>query len=63
MAVPTIIAGNTVLLKHAPNCFGTSLMCQELLMEAASGAPDGLFQSLIIDVPQVGEQGQWRKVA
>eukprot|EP00416_Gambierdiscus_australes_P000328 CAMPEP_0171139680 /NCGR_PEP_ID=MMETSP0766_2-20121228/137318_1 /TAXON_ID=439317 /ORGANISM="Gambierdiscus australes, Strain CAWD 149" /LENGTH=155 /DNA_ID=CAMNT_0011603345 /DNA_START=1 /DNA_END=465 /DNA_ORIENTATION=+ len=52
MAVPTMIVGNTVLLKHAPNCFGTSLMCQELL-QAVPDTPVGLFQSLIIDVPQV----------
>ena len=45
------MAGNAVLLKHAPNCFGSGLVCEELL--AKLDIPDGLFRSLLIDVPQV----------
>lgn len=52
MAVPTMMAGNAVLLKHAPNCFGSALMCEELF-QSVPGLPEGLFRSLVIDVPQV----------
>ncbi|CAE7357269.1 sad [Symbiodinium natans] len=51
MGIPTLMAGNAVLLKHAPNCFGSGLVCEELL--AKLDIPDGLFRSLLIDVPQV----------
>lgn len=52
MAVPTMMAGNAVLLKHAPNCFGSALLCEEII-RALPGLPQGLFRALIIDVPQV----------
>jgi len=52
MGVPTMMAGNGVLLKHAPNCFGTALLCEELL-NSLPGVPRDLFRSLVIDVPQV----------
>ena len=50
-AAPTIMAGNTVLLKHAPNVTGCALAIEKIFKE--SGAPDGLFQTLIIDVDVV----------
>ena len=48
---PTVMAGNTVLLKHAPNVFGAALAIEKIMMQA--GFPDGVFQSLVIDVGQV----------
>jgi succinate-semialdehyde dehydrogenase/glutarate-semialdehyde dehydrogenase len=50
-AVPTLMAGNTTLLKHAPNTSGCSLALEKIFMEA--GAPKGVFTSLIIDTPYV----------
>ena len=50
-AAPTLMAGNTALLKHAPNVTGCSLAIQKIFEEA--GAQDGVFQSLVIDTPEV----------
>ncbi|MDO8462491.1 MAG: NAD-dependent succinate-semialdehyde dehydrogenase [Deltaproteobacteria bacterium] len=46
-AVPAILAGNAVLLKHAPNVPACALAIEELFQEAGLG---GLFQSLFIDL-------------
>ncbi len=48
---PTLMAGNTGLLKHAPNVFGCSTEIENILMK--SGAPEGIFQNLIVDIDQV----------
>ena len=44
-AVPTISAGNTVLLKHASNVTGCALTLQKLF--ETSGYPKGCFQTLL----------------
>jgi succinate-semialdehyde dehydrogenase/glutarate-semialdehyde dehydrogenase len=50
-AAPTLMAGNTTLLKHAPNVCGCALALEKIFLEA--GAPEGVFTSLIIDTPAV----------
>ncbi|HPM30439.1 MAG TPA: NAD-dependent succinate-semialdehyde dehydrogenase [Chryseolinea sp.] len=50
-AVPNIMAGNVVMLKHAPNVCQTSLLIEKIFHEA--GFPEGVFQSFIIDVDKV----------
>lgn len=50
-AAPNLIAGNPVLLKHASNVPGCALAIEEVFAEA--GAPEGLFQTLLIDTEAV----------
>jgi len=50
-AAPTLMAGNTTLLKHAPNVCGCAIALENIFLEA--GAPKGVFKSLIIDTPAV----------
>jgi succinate-semialdehyde dehydrogenase/glutarate-semialdehyde dehydrogenase len=49
-AVPTIMAGNTVLLKHAPNVFGSATAIENLFLEA--GYPKHILSNLIISIRQ-----------
>lgn len=46
-AIPTILSGNVVVLKHASNVTGCALALQDLFLEA--GFPEGVFQTLIAD--------------
>lgn len=49
-AVPTIMAGNTFLLKHAPISLGVAAVIEQLFTEA--GFPSGVFQQLVLDNQQ-----------
>ena len=46
MAIPTILAGNVVLVKHSPNTQRSSLEFERVVLEA--GFPEGIFQNLIL---------------
>lgn len=50
-AAPAIMAGNTVLLKHASNVPQCALAIEEVLRKAGLG--EGVFQSLLIGASQV----------
>jgi len=50
-AAPTLMAGNTTLLKHAPNVCGCAIALEKIFLEA--GAPKGVFASLIVDTTVV----------
>lgn len=49
-AAPALTAGNTALLKHAPNVPQCALAIEEIFK--AAGAPDGVFQTLLISTEQ-----------
>lgn len=46
-AIPTIMAGNAAILKHAPITFGTGNKIEQLFLEA--NFPAAVFQHLIVD--------------
>jgi succinate-semialdehyde dehydrogenase/glutarate-semialdehyde dehydrogenase len=52
-AVPALVAGNGVVLKHAPNVSQCSLAIEELIRDA--GAPDGLVRALLVEVGTVAD--------
>lgn len=50
-ALPSLVAGNGVLLKHSPNVTGSALAIEKLLVDA--GLPAGLLTTLVIAEPDV----------
>src|SRR5262245_59436676 len=61
MAIPTMLAGNVVLVKHSPNTQRSSLEFERVMMEA--GFPEGVFQNLILkrdDIVNVINDGRVR---
>ena len=46
MGIPTLLAGNVVLVKHSPNTQRSSLELERMMLEA--GFPEGVFQNLIL---------------
>ena len=50
-AVPALLAGNTMVLKHASNVPSCELAIEEVFRDA--GAPPGVFQTLLVSVQQV----------
>jgi acyl-CoA reductase-like NAD-dependent aldehyde dehydrogenase len=46
MAIPTMLAGNVVLVKHSMNTQRSSLEFERIVLEA--GFPEGVFQNLIL---------------
>jgi succinate-semialdehyde dehydrogenase / glutarate-semialdehyde dehydrogenase len=52
-AAPALAAGNVALLKHASNVPGCALSLEELFAEA--GAPEGVFQTLLVEADAVAD--------
>ncbi|KGO95186.1 NAD-dependent succinate-semialdehyde dehydrogenase [Flavobacterium subsaxonicum] len=52
-AIPAIIAGNTVVVKHASNVAGSAILLEELFKDA--GFPEGVYTNLLIAGDQVKE--------
>jgi len=55
-AIPSVTAGNGVLLKHSPNVTGSALALQQIFLDA--GLPEHLVTTLVVaetDVPDVIE--------
>ncbi|KOS05962.1 succinate-semialdehyde dehydrogenase [Flavobacterium akiainvivens] len=50
-AIPAIIAGNTVVVKHASNVAGCAQLIEKLFIDA--GFPEGVYQNLLIAGKQV----------
>jgi len=51
IAAPSLLAGNGVALKHAPNVPGCAEIIEDIFL--AAGLPENVFRSLFIDVDQV----------
>jgi succinate-semialdehyde dehydrogenase/glutarate-semialdehyde dehydrogenase len=50
-AVPTLAAGNGVLLKHSPNVTGSALAIEQVFR--AAGFPEHVVRTLVVDEPDV----------
>src|ERR1700719_1336139 len=51
MALPTLLAGNVILVKHSPNTQRSSLEFERVMLEA--GFPPGVFQNLILKTEDI----------
>src|SRR5499427_9486010 len=51
MAIPTLLAGNVVLVKHSHNTQRSSLEFERVMLEA--GFPEGVFQNLILETEDI----------
>lgn len=60
-AAPALMAGNTGLLKHAPNVTGCALAIEEVFRLA--GLPNGALRALVVDTDAVGSIIDDRRVA
>jgi succinate-semialdehyde dehydrogenase/glutarate-semialdehyde dehydrogenase len=60
-AAPTIMAGNTTVLKHASNVTACALAIEDVFRTA--GAPDGVFQTLRLGSARVGDLIDDRRIA
>ena len=50
-AAPALMAGNSALMKHDPHVPGCALAIEKAFRDA--GAPEGLFQALLLETPRV----------
>ena len=50
-AIPTVLGGNVLLIKPAPNVTGTSKALEEIFLKV--GFPVGVFQLLLVDTPAI----------
>ena len=51
MGIPTLLAGNVVLVKHSPNTQRSSLELERVMLEA--GFPEAVFQNLILKTEDI----------
>lgn len=60
-AVPALMAGNAVIIKHAENCIGSSLAIKKLFN--AAGFPEYVYNNLIINHNQAADLIKNAKIA
>ena len=51
MGIPTLLAGNVLLIKHSPNTQRSSLELERMMLEA--GFPEGALQNLILKTEDI----------
>ena len=51
MGIPTLLAGNVLLVKHSPNTQRSSLELERMMLEA--GFPEGVFQNLVLKTEDI----------
>jgi len=59
-AIPALLVGNTMLLKHSSNVFGSALLIEQLFLKV--GFPKGTFMSLLIGSGKVEQVVKARSV-